>query len=332
MNYKAIIAKKINKDRPHYEQCTLNMNKLKEQPGVIIENKYTAFSRFDAFTMAGKWHDNIYPVQPGTDVVGVVKYSSSPAFREGDEVVATGLGLGFKKPGGFSTYVNVPENEVLTIPVGLSMLQTAILGSAGIGAGLAIFELVKYVNSGANIAITGATCDSGAISTALFAYLGYNVTAFVPKLKTDEGYAKQLGAMDVKELDELDKLNEGSKRKKQLPLASYEGAFDHVGGLPLSNLLRQVIPSATVCTCAYDNSFSTELTPFFWRGINLSGINPFYAPLDTKLDIWRRLSGDWKIENLEWLYTEISLDEMDEHLPALLNGDTKGRIIINHSL
>ena len=300
MNYKAIIAKKSPQGDPNHRQLVLNVNDLKDQPGVIIENKYTAFSRFDAFTMAGKWHEGIYPVQPGTDVVGVVKSSTSSAFREGDEVVATGLGLGFKKSGGFSTYVNVPESEVLTIPVGLSMMQTAILGSAGIGAGLAAYEFAKYVHSGANIAITGATCDTGAVATALFAHLGYNVTAYVPKLKTGEEYARQLGAMDVKELDEIEVTEKQvEKRNKKLPLAIYEGAYDHIGGAYLSNLLRYVIPSATVCTCAYESSFTSELAPFFWRGINLSGINPFYVPLDVKLAIWRRLSGDWKLENLE---------------------------------
>jgi alcohol dehydrogenase len=210
------------------------------------------------------------------------------------------------------------------------MKDAAILGAAGIAAGIAATD---FLNSGivpgeAMIAVTGASCDTGVVAATLMALLGYDVAAYIVECEDGADYVKGLGVKEVKKLSELEKPS-----KELLYEPVYSAAFDNTGGMALTNLLKYMKPKSTVAVGgAYSDNVNSSLAPFFFRGVNITGINALYCSTHTKLDIWRKLSGDWKIPNMDWLSTEISFDEIPEQLPALLDGRTKGRIIINHSL
>jgi hypothetical protein len=44
------------------------------------------------------------------------------------------------------------------------------------------------------------------------------------------------------------------------------------------------------------------------------------------------ISGEWLIPNLDWLCTEISLDELKDYVNMMVGQNIKGRVIINHQL
>ena len=49
-----------------------------------------------------------------------------------------------------------------------------------------------------------------------------------------------------------------------------------------------------------------------------------------RLPVWELLSDNWKLESLEQLATEISLDQVADTLDLLLQGKTSGRILVAH--
>ena len=55
-------------------------------------------------------------------------------------------------------------------------------------------------------------------------------------------------------------------------------------------------------------------------------------PLATKRNVWNKFAGDWKIDNLEDLVTEISVAELSDKLKLLLAGNAKGRYVLSMSI
>jgi NADPH:quinone reductase-like Zn-dependent oxidoreductase len=49
-----------------------------------------------------------YPHVPGIDAAGVVVESSSPRFKTGDQVIASGFDIGMNISGGFGQYIRIP--------------------------------------------------------------------------------------------------------------------------------------------------------------------------------------------------------------------------------
>jgi len=50
----------------------------------------------------------------------------------------------------------------------------------------------------------------------------------------------------------------------------------------------------------------TTVFPFILRGISLIGIDSANCPMPLRLKVWQKISGEWKIEHLDRLATEIS--------------------------
>jgi D-arabinose 1-dehydrogenase-like Zn-dependent alcohol dehydrogenase len=73
-----------------------------------------------------------------------------------------------------------------------------------------------------------------------------------------------------------------------------------------------------------------ELTvyPFILRGVTLAGIDSAETKMEKRLRIWELLSTDWKI-NLNKIYREVSLDQLDLEIEKILNGNQIGRVVIN---
>ena len=84
-------------------------------PGeVVIQAHYSDVSYKDALaaTGAGKVIRR-FPCVGGVDVAGVVVSSEDAHFKAGDEVIATGYGMGVDHDGGFAEYVRVPADWVV---------------------------------------------------------------------------------------------------------------------------------------------------------------------------------------------------------------------------
>jgi acrylyl-CoA reductase (NADPH) len=61
----------------------------------------------------------------------------------------------------------------------------------------------------------------------------------------------------------------------------------------------------------------------------LAGIDSVMRPRPDRVEAWRRLSRDLEIKRLELLTEEISLSETLERASLLLQGQVRGRIVVD---
>ena len=85
----------------------------------------------------------------------------------------------------------------------------------------------------------------------------------------------------------------------------------------------------TCCGNVASPELATTVYPFILRGISLYGIDSGNCALEIREQIWRKLASEWKINRLDNLVREIGLDELDQFIDLILQGKTKGRIVVN---
>ncbi len=298
-------------------------------PGdVVVRVHYSSLNYKDALSATGnKGVSKHYPHIPGVDAAGVVEQSSSPLHKQGDEVIVHGYELGAHADGGFSEYIRVPADWVVRRPPTLSLRESMIYGTAGFTAGLALHRLLHHglKPDQGPVVVTGSTGGVGSVAVALLAKAGFQVVAATGKME-DEAFLKSIGANEV---IHRDLLKDSSGRG--LLAGKWAGAIDNVGGDYLDSILRQTkLFGAVACT---GNVRSTELHtsifPFILRGIALIGINSAFTPMPLRLDVWKHLATDWKLQSLESLVTEVSLDGINGYIDRILKGQIRGRILVN---
>ena len=86
-----------------------------------------------------------------------------------------------------------------------------------------------------------------------------------------------------------------------------------------------------VTCCGNVASPKLEITvfPFILRGVTLIGIDSQNYPMKYREQVWNRLAGDWKPEQLDSASTEITLNELNEKIDLMLHGKLKGRTLVN---
>ena len=53
--------------------------------------------------------------------------------------------------------------------------------------------------------------------------------------------------------------------------------------------------------------------------------------MDSRLRVWNKIAGDWKLDNVEALAEECSLEELNEKIDMILQGKVQGRVVVNLS-
>jgi hypothetical protein len=71
----------------------------------------------------------------------------------------------------------------------------------------------------------------------------------------------------------------------------------------------------------------TTVYPFLLRGITLYGIDSAKCPREPRLEIWRRLSFEWKLE-LSAVRREITLSQAPTAVQEMLAGKSWGRVLV----
>lgn len=298
---------------------------------LLIKVEYSVLNYLDALALDGQLKPAHYPFVPGIDAAGIVVSSNTQAFSPGDEVIVTGFDMGMKVHGGMGGYISVPAGWAIHVPMGLDMRSSMAYGSAGIAAGIGVFDLK---NTGVlpgkhKVAVTGASCGAGAVATAIMAAYGYEVSAFVSNPKELESYVTRLGACSVESMDKFT-----TSRDKRLMPAEYDGAFDTMGGETLNAVLKYMNRNSTVVFAGsnkYDEIYISP-APFLNRAVNMLGVNTIGASVEMKAKVWQMIASEWKIPQIDWLCTEISLSEVEAYLPMVLSKEIKGQLIINHSI
>ena len=64
------------------------------------------------------------------------------------------------------------------------------------------------------------------------------------------------------------------------------------------------------------------------NGINLLGVESAECPMNLRTELWKKLGNEWNVNLPEDSATYISLEELNPYLDAILEGKTKGRIIV----
>jgi putative YhdH/YhfP family quinone oxidoreductase len=300
-------------------------------PGdVLVRVQFSSLNYKDA--LAAQGHAGVvrkFPHVPGIDAAGTVVESSAAQFKPGDSVVITGNELGAAQWGGWAELVRVPADWIVPLPAGLSLRESMILGTAGFTAAQCVHAIVlnDVKPDAGEIVVTGSTGGVGCLAVKLLAKLGYTVVAVTGKPQL-ESRLKAWGASRIISRSEV--VNTSDK-----PLLStrWAGAVDTVGGDTLATLIRETKPYGVVAACGLVGGVNLPLTvhPFILRGITLAGIGSALLPLDRRQEIWRRLSTDWRLDNLAELATIVPLENVEPAIQQILQGQIVGRTVIEVS-
>jgi len=300
------------------------------QGEVLVKVSYSSLNYKDALSATGnKGVTKNYPHTPGIDAAGVVVESVSPLYSVGDDVIVTGYDLGMNTAGGFGEYIRVPAEWVVKLPVGLSLKESMIIGTAGFTAAMSLLrltELVKPVDG--KVVVTGATGGVGSVALNLLAQNGYQTVAVSGK-ESEYPFLKQLGASEIISREQFQQIE-----KRPILTAQYAGGIDTVGGVALENILKSLQPLGAVTTCGSVSSTQLNMTvfPFILRGISLIGISAQNYPTHLRAGLWTKLATEWKPAHLMAIYNEIGLDDLQGAIQNILSGKLKGRTIVKISL
>lgn len=270
-----------------------------------------------------------YPFVPGIDLAGVVVASEDPRFQEGDEVIATSYEIGVSHFGGYSEYARIPAEWIVPLPKGLSLKESMIIGTAGFTAALSIYRLEQngLKPEQGKVLVTGATGGVGSFAVAILSKLGYDVEASTGK-ESEHEFLKSLGAKSVISREEA----VSAGRPKSLAKQRWIAAVDPVGGESLASILSQIKLGGQVAVSGLTGgtSLPTTVYPFILRGVDLLGIDSAYCDYETRKEVWNRLASDYKPDRLEdFIYKEVTLEELPNAFPILLKGQAKGRILVD---
>lgn len=83
------------------------------------------------------------------------------------------------------------------------------------------------------------------------------------------------------------------------------------------------------CGNAASPELNTTVYPFILRGLTLTGIATQNYPMPQRIKVWNKLAKEWKPNQMMDLFTEISLDELNQKIELILQGKLKGRTILN---
>ena len=135
----------IEKNKKGSFSQSIKQRKIVDLPinDLLIKVSHSSLNYKDALSFSGnRGVSKNYPHTPGIDAVGIVKKSSVSQFKVGDKVIVSGYDLGMNTAGGFGEYIRVPKEWVCRLPKGLQSLESMILGTAGLTAGLCI-EMIR---------------------------------------------------------------------------------------------------------------------------------------------------------------------------------------------
>jgi acrylyl-CoA reductase (NADPH) len=268
-----------------------------------------------------------YPHIPGVDFAGTVEDSRSERFKRGDKVILTGWRVGEAHWGGYAQKARVKSEWLVPLPRGLATLQAMGIGTAGFTAMLAILALEEHgvrPESG-EVIVTGAAGGVGSVAVAVLGKLGYTVGASTGRADTHD-YLRSLGARSI-----VDRATLSEKSAKPLLSERWAGGIDTVGGNTLANVLAQIKYGGSVAACglAGGSDLPTTVMPFILRAVNLLGIDSVMCPTARRMDAWQRLGRDLPLAKLGHMIRKVSLAEVLALGPQILEGQVRGRIVVD---
>ncbi len=295
---------------------------------VLVRVAYSSLNYKDGLAVTGKpGVMRNYPMIPGVDLAGTVEQSESPDFQVGDEVVVTGCGTSETHWGGYAEYARLRSDWIVPRPVGISLKQSMGIGTAGFTAMQCVMALEDHgLKPGSReVVVTGAAGGVGSVAIAILAKLGYDVVASSGRPETHT-YLKSLGARQV-----IDRAVLAGASKKPMDPERWGAAVDTVGGGTLAGVLRSLVANGSVAACglAGGSALNTTVFPFILRGVNLLGVNSVQLQNSRRREIWARLESDLPMDLLDSMIQVAPLDKVFELGAEILQGQVRGRVVID---
>jgi acrylyl-CoA reductase (NADPH) len=266
-----------------------------------------------------------FPMIPGVDLAGTVESSTSPDWKPGDKVLATGWGMGETHLGAYAEKARVKAEWLIPLPDGMSAREAMAIGTAGFTAMLCVMALERHGVAPARgpVIVTGAAGGVGSVAVALLAGLGFEVAASTGRTE-EEPYLKGLGATAIIPRAEL------AGPAKPLAKERWAGGVDSVGSHALANVLSQTKYGGAVAACglAAGMDLPTSVAPFILRGVSLLGVESVMTPRPIRLEAWARLARDLDRAKLAVMTTTIPLEGVIAIGPEIVAGRVRGRTVV----
>ena len=142
---------------------------------------------------------------------------------------------------------------------------------------------------------------------------------------SESEYLTSLGAAEI--------IDRATLAEPGRPLAKerWAGAIDSVGSHTLANICASTRYWGTVAACglAQGMDFPASVAPFILRGVTLAGIDSVMRPRQDRIEAWARLARDLDVSLLPLISREIGLSEVVETAHQLMDGQVRGRIVVD---
>jgi acrylyl-CoA reductase (NADPH) len=318
-DFKALVAEREGDDVERSLR-TLGEDDLPEGD-VLVRVEWSSVNYKDALAVSPNGQvAKTSPLVPGIDLSGEVVGS-------GDAVLAHGYEIGVARHGGYAEYARVPADWVVPLPDGMSARDAMAIGTAGFTAALSV---VRLENDGVSaddgpVLVLGATGGVGAVAVAILARRGYEVVASTGK-EDQEEWLRSLGASEV-----VPRAETSAEGERPLEKQRWAAVIDPVGGASTAYALRTTRYGGAVATSGLvgGTGIDTTVMPFILRDVSLLGVDSVNTPIEERRSVWKRLADDLSPGDVDRLVTgELALDEVNDHLDAVLDGSSRGRTVV----
>jgi len=324
--FKAILLTQTEDRKTRAELVELDDARLPERE-VTVDVSHSTLNYKDALAITGRGLIvRSWPMVPGIDLAGTVAASRHPDWKIGDPVVVTGWGLGENHWGGLTQRQRVDAGWLLRIPAPFTPRTAMAIATAGFTAALCVRALQRHglAPGDGEVLVTGAAGGVGSVAVSLLGALGYRVVACTGRPQ-EAAYLTRLGAARIIDRGEL------SQPGKPLQKETWAGVVDTVGSHTLANACAQARFHSAVAACglAQGGDFPTTVMPFILRAVTLYGINSVFVRHDQRVDAWALMAEHLNPAHLEAMTHEIGLSEVIAYAPRFLEGQVRGRTVVD---
>lgn len=318
----------IEKNETGYSTALTDLDEGRLPDGnVTVRVSHSTLNYKDALAITGKGPVvRKFPMVPGIDLAGTVEHSTHPDYQPGDSVLLNGWGVGETHWGGLAQMARLNGDWLVPLPEQFTPQQAMAIGTAGYTAMLCVLALERHgvTPEQGEILVTGAAGGVGSVATAVLARLGFTVVAVSGRPEEAE-YLRSLGAVEI--------LGRSAFATPAKPLGKerWAGAVDVVGSHTLANVCAttQYRGVVTACGLAGGMDFPATVAPFILRGVTLAGIDSVKCPRHERLKAWKRLGSDLDVSKLSRISKEVGLSEVPSLAQKLLNGEVRGRVVVD---
>ena len=318
----------IEKDEAGYRASVKDVDESQLPEGdMTVRVSHSTLNYKDGLAITGRGPVvRKFPMVPGVDLVGTVEETSHPAYNVGDAVLLNGWGVGEGHWGGLAQKARLNGEWLVPLPPQFTGQQAMAIGTAGYTAMLCVLALEHHgvTPDKGEILVTGAAGGVGSVAVSILSKLGYTVVGVSGRLE-ESAYIKSLGASEVLERSAF------SSAGKPIARERWAGAVDVVGSHTLANVCattkyRGIV---TACGLAGGMDFPATVAPFILRGVTLVGIDSVMCPRADRLAAWQRLGSDLDVSKLGLITNEIGLAEAIPMATRLLDGQVRGRVVVD---